>query len=730
MNKILNINLGGYALTIDDDAYEYLSQYSESIRRRFSESEGRDEIVSDIETRLGELISQSMGTRTIVMLPDVEAAISIMGKPEDFGEADESASTSSKSKSTATGGSSQQRSSGSQSIKTGKRLFRDEEDAVVSGVCSGLSAYFGMTDPVWMRLIFVLFAFLSFGFWVPAYILLWILVPPARTAADRLAMRGEQINMDNIAREVEQGFDRLGQSLNQAKTTPGQNALNTTMTTVGQIFGMLLRFISKFALLIALLIAIALFLAMAAGWISSIWALMVAAPFLDFLSPYSGATNWLAIGNAFFVFGIPLVGLALLFAKVLFKVKTPGWLSSGMTLFWIVNLISGIFLVGFAIKDYRSTGSISTEVDLSTLRSDTLRIDGIVNMANSDDDRNGIFFDEGDVRVNENGLFMKGPLEIRVFKSPTDRFRCTRIVKAQGNNSLNAQENAAVVDFPINFNGSTLFVPTSYTISKGTKWRGQRIRVNIEVPVGKSFVFNDKIYTYAAADLDYYDEDADGHYISKNPNQVFRMNNDGIICTSCPGFGEKGYKGNRDYERFVIEGDFDVEIRQDDDFEVNITGNDRGAVQVIRSGDQITFTSNGKSVGKGAKVLIQASTFTSLIADNAGDITIRGFDEGSASISARGTGNIKAVMDVSERLNVMLSGNCALDLTGRGRDLEVSLSDQANLDAQGWQAENIDVSASDASKGRVFARQSAVVVSDGSSNVKVDGGAEVRRSRD
>ncbi len=59
MNKILNINLGGYALTIDDDAYEYLTLYLDSIRRRFSESEGRDEIVSDIEARLGELITQA-----------------------------------------------------------------------------------------------------------------------------------------------------------------------------------------------------------------------------------------------------------------------------------------------------------------------------------------------------------------------------------------------------------------------------------------------------------------------------------------------------------------------------------------------------------------------------------------------------------------------------------------------------------------------------------------------
>ncbi len=121
MNKILNINLGGYALTIDDDAYVYLQAYLENIRRRFSESEGRDEIVGDIETRLGEIISQKMGNRTIVMLPDVEEAASVMGQPEDFGG--EEAATTQKTSGPKSGGRS------TPPIRTGKRLFRDEEDS-------------------------------------------------------------------------------------------------------------------------------------------------------------------------------------------------------------------------------------------------------------------------------------------------------------------------------------------------------------------------------------------------------------------------------------------------------------------------------------------------------------------------------------------------------------------------------------------------------------------------
>ena len=139
MNKILNINLGGYALTIDDDAYEYLSGYIDSIRRRFRESEGRDEIVSDIEARLGELITQNLGNRTIVMLPDIEAAVLVMGKPEDFGgdPAVESASNRSR-----TNGQT------FTSIRTGKRLFRDPENGSVSGVCAAMRRTRGLTVKV------------------------------------------------------------------------------------------------------------------------------------------------------------------------------------------------------------------------------------------------------------------------------------------------------------------------------------------------------------------------------------------------------------------------------------------------------------------------------------------------------------------------------------------------------------------------------------------------------
>ena len=203
MNKVFNINLGGYPFTIDQDAYEFLSNYLETIHHHFQDSEGYEEITADIEARMAELFHEEMEGRQIVTMKDVKTAISIMGTPEDFGAEPMEEPTSDE-------GSSYRVFGGG--IKTGKRLFRNGEDEVVGGVCSGIAAYFGIEDPLWLRILFVLIT-ISGGVGILPYIILWAIVPKAETAADRLAMRGETINVSNIAKTIEEELDHLSETL-------------------------------------------------------------------------------------------------------------------------------------------------------------------------------------------------------------------------------------------------------------------------------------------------------------------------------------------------------------------------------------------------------------------------------------------------------------------------------------------------------------------------------------
>ena len=204
MNKVVNINLGGMPFTVDDTAYEKLSRYLKLLSVHFEKTEGSDEILKDIEVRMAEIIQSNMNDRKIVSEADVSMAIDVMGTPKDLGaevDWEEINATEEDHKSEAEAGEIR--------YKTGKRLFRDPRNAIISGTCSGLAAYFGIQDPVWVRIAFVISALISAGTTAVIYIVLWAITPEAITAKDRLMMRGEKIDVDAISKKVREEFDKV-----------------------------------------------------------------------------------------------------------------------------------------------------------------------------------------------------------------------------------------------------------------------------------------------------------------------------------------------------------------------------------------------------------------------------------------------------------------------------------------------------------------------------------------
>ena len=187
MNDIKNINLGGYPFAIDMNAYHALEDYLSDIESHFSRSKGYQEIVNDIESRIAEIFKERPDALEIVTLRDVHEAIAVMGTPEEFG-----AESSDEEK---------YDDIPETEWVFGKKMMRDEEDAIIGGVCSGLSAYLGIDDPIWVRL-GMAFLILGMGVGFGLYIILWIVMPKAETASDRLAMRGDDINVQNISRAV------------------------------------------------------------------------------------------------------------------------------------------------------------------------------------------------------------------------------------------------------------------------------------------------------------------------------------------------------------------------------------------------------------------------------------------------------------------------------------------------------------------------------------------------
>lgn len=203
MNKTLNINLGGYPFVIDEDAYDTANHYLHTLSRHFGTGEGAEEIMHDIESRMGELINKKKGARTIVNKLDILDAIAVLGTPEELKDINFSEDLGKARKANT-----------SFQLKTGKRLFRDTNDKIIGGVCSGLSAYFGIQDVVWMRIAFVLFTVLG-GSGVLVYLVLWAVIPSAKTVSDRLEMMGEPTNVNNIARVVKEELEQFSNTVHE-----------------------------------------------------------------------------------------------------------------------------------------------------------------------------------------------------------------------------------------------------------------------------------------------------------------------------------------------------------------------------------------------------------------------------------------------------------------------------------------------------------------------------------
>ena len=206
MKKTLNINIKGIIFHLDEDAYNKLNKYLDEINNHFRNKKGREEIINDIENRLTELFQQKLNDKKqVITIEDVDEVIGTMGHPSDFDEDSEDDYTT----------VPQSRAKGH------KRLFRNVEDRMLGGVCSGLGAYFNI-DTVWVRIAFLI-ALVFAGGSILVYLVLWIVIPPARTVTEKLEMQGDPVTISNMEKafkeEMNEIKDKLEDLTEQAKQT-------------------------------------------------------------------------------------------------------------------------------------------------------------------------------------------------------------------------------------------------------------------------------------------------------------------------------------------------------------------------------------------------------------------------------------------------------------------------------------------------------------------------------
>jgi phage shock protein PspC (stress-responsive transcriptional regulator) len=195
MKITVSINLGGYSFNIDEDAYAELKRYLKNLELHFAGEESSSEILSDIETRMAELFRAKLTSyKQVINIDDVHQAVSVMGTPEDISDAD---GPSARDKFSAPGY---------------HRMYRDTDHRIIGGVCSGMAAYWDL-EPWIMRVIFVVLA-ISGGLGILVYLILYIVLPEAKTTAQKIEMKGNPVNIHNIKESVKKEFNTVRKNMN------------------------------------------------------------------------------------------------------------------------------------------------------------------------------------------------------------------------------------------------------------------------------------------------------------------------------------------------------------------------------------------------------------------------------------------------------------------------------------------------------------------------------------
>lgn len=499
MKRTFTANINGLIFHIDEDAYERLQSYMRSIKTHFSNQEGTDEISSDIESRIAELMQLLISPqKQVITIEDVESIIKQLGEPQEMSDEEPAKEEKKEEK--------------SQYSNVDKRFFRDPDNKVISGVCSGIAAYFNI-DPVIIRIIFVvLFIIGGSSLWV--YVILWIAIPEAKTSVEKLQMKGEQVNIDNIEKKIKEEFKGIGKRIknygNEASNAihKASNKVNPK-TGIERFFSFVLdafgHVFKAFGIILGIIfIMVGVFILIGfifsflrvdnTVFISSIGLTSFSIPQLIDAFMDSTSEKSLFIVGLLITVGVPLIMLIYNGMKLIF-----GWRFEvrflGLSTFsiWIAGLIF-VGIVAFRIaSDFSNKG-----VEISTVKMDSPIGNTIYLKALSNDEINGIsanntnyYTGRWNIVNNKNCQILFGIPEITVLQSETNDFQLCISRFSKGRTIKYANERAKGIHFEYIQSSDTLLISPYYLLKENSIWRNQYLKISIKVPKGK-YLFIDE----------------------------------------------------------------------------------------------------------------------------------------------------------------------------------------------------------------------------------------------
>jgi phage shock protein PspC (stress-responsive transcriptional regulator) len=798
MKKNISINISGIIFHIEEDGYDKLKEYLETIHRYFSSYDDSSEIIADIENRIAEIfLSKLKDGVQVITIEDVEALMATMGGIKDFKEVEveeeepepesqesysESAETSYRAEAKRLYRDERRKILGGvlsgiahyfsidslwtrlifivlffgvwflpsipvllaiayivlwiivpgtyelEDEKKVKKMFRNPDDKVLGGVASGVAAYFGI-DVIVVRLLFVVLTFFG-GTGLILYIILWIILPEARTITDKMEMQGEPVTLKNIetnikkSLKVEEGEESIWMKillfpfrLIAALIAFLSKALGPIaiflIEAIRVIFGVLLIVIAitmTLALLITLGGAIGLFTG--SYFIEHIdFPLELIRQDLPVLPLIAGFFVWL-IPQIFLV----ILGVSVITKKLILNAKI-GW---SLFALWIIGVIIMVFTIPPVVGRYSRDG-VHSEVIKYDLKGKT-----------------------GVLLLRETGLEDYEATTLKIRGHEDSVYRLEKRFEARGKTRKDAIENAKMITYNIVLKDSVFTFDSNIQFMEDAKFRGQTLDMILYVPYNQPFEMDEDLRQILRNTIHYY-----GFRVSQMEGNIWMFTEDGLQCLTCTDnnntsgierefstpIGEEISYNFSDFESVDIGSIFRAEIFAGEEWDVTVSGRDKDLEDVV------VKVSNGElNIGfkrdisrwdrnrKEVNVFIRMPELESLDLSGAAKSKIYGFDQQYMDINLSGASVTEMDVNLTEA-DIELEGVSKLNLSGTGETLQAEVSGASNLDAAEYEVDYAVINVSGASKARVHVVKELDINASGGSSVRYTGNPMVKSDR-
>jgi phage shock protein PspC (stress-responsive transcriptional regulator) len=642
MKKVININFQGRVIPIEESAYDMLKQYVESLRKFFANEEGRDEIINDIEGRIAELFVERLKKgSTCITDEDINGIIASMGRPEDF-EGEEGRVHSQLEGENYDQGKQYESAADNNTAPRG-RLYRNDSDKILGGVCGGLASYLRV-DPTIVRLVFALISFgagtgillyillwiilpsrplantistkrmyrnpeekviagvasgiasyFNIAIWIPrlifalplvagiissilrnafwfdgdffpgivfgsfggtlfiVYLVLWAVIPEAKSASEKLEMRGEKVDLNTIKNTIQEdleGFkaraEKWGGEFKDKATQFGQE-FGQTVGQKGQQFGNEMGYAAKsggnravraigivfkaFFLLIAGILAFALLVTLIAFMTAGVGVF----PLKDFF--LQGVwQNFLAWAVLLLFLGVPVVALITWIIRRIMGIRSGnryiGFTFAGL---WFMGLIAAIVLAVSIARNFDARARDTQDMVITQPATGKLFIKVPESHVKVIGRR---FRMEGILSMNDDSLVLNN-VRLRIIKSKDSFFHMIETRYANGKDEGAALQNLKEIHYGLHQQDSTIYLDRGFSLQKGTRFRNQGVVLTLQVPVGKRLEIDrsvDRRLDWFRIDMGHnsdgeWDEDWNGEYQYWNADVEYIMTESGLERT-------------------------------------------------------------------------------------------------------------------------------------------------------------------------------------------------------